>query len=223
VEETRSMVRVLCEDLKYRVDAVNAAIKARIHQRSQPDRLPDNIYGTSGDWEIYSTPSRDARLRTAFKELRDEVVRFLKLADAGSDRLAYTGKNLRADLRQVYETEANACVFSYTRSNGATQQMSFIDVTRRLPRLSFDPHHCVERRWGAREPGEVASCSDDTAKTDWFAAQQRLRNQLERMNFSLADLRRRTPGSGVDETPSFDVLELLGEANASPQRTSVSE
>jgi hypothetical protein len=223
LEETRSMVRVLCEDLRYRVDAVNAAIKARIHQRAQPDRLPDNIYGTSGDWEIYSTPSRDARLRTAFKELRDEVARFLKLADAGSNRLAYAGPNLRADLRQVYEAEANACVVAYTRSNGTPQQMSLIDITRRLPRLSFDPHHCVERRWGATEPGELASCTDGADKADWYAAEQRLRNQIERtydvrMNFSLADLRRKAPGSGVDQPPAFDVLELL-EAS----RTSASE
>ena len=80
LEETRSMVRSLCEDLKYRVDAVDVAIKANIHKRPQPDRLPNNIYGTDGDWETYSTPSRDARLKTAFKELRDEVARFLELA-----------------------------------------------------------------------------------------------------------------------------------------------
>ncbi|MEZ5909105.1 MAG: hypothetical protein R3D31_09940 [Hyphomicrobiaceae bacterium] len=71
------MMRTLCSDLKYRVDAVDLAIQAKIHLRPQPERLPNNIYGTEGDWEIYSTPSRDARLKTAFKELRDEVARFL--------------------------------------------------------------------------------------------------------------------------------------------------
>jgi hypothetical protein len=216
LEETRSMVRVLCEDLKYRVDAVNAAIKVRMHQRPQPDRLPDNIYGTSGDWEIYSTPSRDARLRTAFKELRDEVARFLELSAAGSKRLAYAGSNLRSDLRDVYVTEAKACMLAYTRSNGSAQQMSLLDVTRRLPYLSFDPYHCVERRWGARDREELASCTDSAEKADWYAAEQRLRNQIDRfydvrMNFSLADLRRRAPGSGVDQPPDFGVLELLGE------------
>jgi hypothetical protein len=216
VEETRSMVRVLCADLGYRVDAVDAAIKARMHQRPQPERLPDNIYGTSGDWEVYSTPSRDARLRTGFKELRDEIARFLELAAAGGHRLAYAGTDLRADLRQVYTREANACTVSYTRSNGAQQRLSFTEITRRLPGLSFDPHHCIERRWGARDPQELATCPDGTAKADWYAAQRRLRNQLDRlydvrMNFSLADLRRRAPGSGVDEPPGFGVLELLGE------------
>ena len=219
LDETRSMVRVLCSDLKYRVDAVDAAVRARIHQRQQPDRLPDNIYGTSGDWEVYSTPSRDARLRTAFKELRDEVARFLDLAARGGNRLAYSGKDLAGDLRKVYAAEANACLFSYTRSNGTQQQLSVIEVTRRLPYLSFDPYHCVERRWGAREAGELATCTDGSEKADWYSAEQRLRNQIDRlydvrMNFSLADLRRRAPGSGVDEPPQFDVLELLGTAVA---------
>ncbi len=94
LEETRSMVRSLCEDLKYRVDAVDVAIKAGIHKRPQPDKLPNNIYGTDGDWETYSTPSRDARLKTAFKELRDEVARFLALSAEGSKRLAYAGEDI---------------------------------------------------------------------------------------------------------------------------------
>jgi HAMP domain-containing protein len=219
LEETRSMVRALCNDLKYRVDAVDAAVRARINQRPQPDRLPDNIYGTSGDWEIYSTPSRDARLRTAFKELRDEVARFLDLAAQGSTRLAYSGKDLPGDLRKAYTAEANACLLSYTRSNGSQQPLTLVDVTKRLPYLSFDPYHCVERRWGAREQNELATCTDGAEKADWYAAEQRLRNQIDRtydvrMNFSLGDLRRRAPGSGVDEPPRFDVLELLGTAVA---------
>jgi hypothetical protein len=228
LEETRSMVRVLCEDLKYRVDAVNAAIKARMHLRPQPGRLPDNIYGTSGDWEIYSTPSRDARLRTAFKELRDEVARFLELAAVRSDRLAYTGSDIRRDLREVYTREANACTFSYTRSNGSQKQLSFAEVTRRLPLISFDPYHCIERRWGANDPEERSSCPDAADKSEWYAAEQRLRNQIERtydvrMNFSLADLRRKAPGSGADDPPSFDVLELLSGVVSNIEHTTRSE
>jgi hypothetical protein len=220
IEETRSMVRALCNDLKYRVDAVDAAIRVRMHQRPQPERLPDNIYGTSGDWEVYSTPSRDARLRTAFKELRDEVARFLDLAAQDRNRLAYAGSDLAADLRNAYASDANACLFTYTRSNGLQQQLSLVDVTKRLPYLSFDPYHCVERRWGAREQSELASCTDGSEKADWYAAEQRLRNQIDRtydvrMNFSLADLRRRAQGSGVDDPPHVDVLELLGTVTAS--------
>jgi hypothetical protein len=228
VEETRSMVRVLCEDLQYRVHAVDAAIAAGMHLRPQPDRLPDNIYGTSGDWEVHSTPSRDARLKTAFKELRDEIARFLELAAAGSDHIAYSGSDLRRDLLDVYTREASACTISYARTGGRLKQLSFADVTRRLHLLSFDPHHCVERRWGANDKDELSTCTDGPNKAEWYAAEQRLRNQIERiyhvrMDFSLADLRRKAPGSGVDDPPDADVLKLLSGMAAHNEQANRSE
>jgi hypothetical protein len=214
LEETRSMVRSLCEDLKYRVDAVDVAIKAGINKRPQPDRLPNNIYGTDGDWETYSTPSRDARLKTAFKELRDEIARFLTLASAGNGRLAYAGEDIRTDIHRVYGQETSACTIAYVRSDGSEKQLSFVEVERRLFALSFDPHHCVERRWGAHEPDELATCTDAADKRAWYEAQQRLRNQPDRtydaqMSFSLVDLKRRAAGSGIDAPPAIDVPALL--------------
>jgi hypothetical protein len=214
LEETRSGVRTLCDDLKYRVDAVDVAVKAGMHKRPQPDRLPQNIYGTDGDWETYSTPSRDARLKTAFKELRDEIARFLALASAGSNRLAYAGGDLRSDMLQVYQQEASACTIAYTRSDGSEKRVAFADVARRLFALSFDPHHCVERRWGAQDADELAACADGVDKRTWYEAQQRLRNQPDRtydarMGFTLAELKRGGPGTGIDRAPAIDVLELL--------------
>ena len=52
-------------------------------------------------------------------------------------------------------------------------------------------------------------------KRDWYAAEQRLRNQTDRtydvrMNFSLADLRRKAPGSGVDPLTSSQNVGQLG-------------
>ncbi|HEY5831726.1 MAG TPA: hypothetical protein VIV01_25465 [Hyphomicrobiaceae bacterium] len=219
LEETRTMVRSLCEDLKYRVDAVDVAIKAGIHKRPQPDKLPNNIYGTDGDWETYSTPSRDARLKTAFKELRDEVARFLALSAEGSKRLDYAGEDLRSDIRATYLGEAAGCTISYTRSDGSEKQLTFAEVAKRLFALSFDPHHCVERRWGAQDAQELSTCADGADKRAWYDAQQRLRNQPDRtydarMGFSLAELRKAVPGNGIDVAPAIDVLTLLGEAPA---------
>jgi hypothetical protein len=222
VEETRSMVRALCEDLKYRVDAVDVAIKAGISGRPQPEHLPGNIYGTDGDWETYSTPSRDARLKTAFKELRDEVARFVSLADAGGDRLAYAGDNIRRDLRQVYLEEASACSITYLRSNGSERQLSFAEAQQRLYQLSFDPYHCAERRWGAHDSEELSTCADGADKRAWYDAQQRLRNQPDRtydvrMGFSLVELRRRAPGSGIDQPPDLDVMAVLKDTSSAAE------
>jgi len=214
VEETRTRVGALCEDLKYRVDAVNIAVKSRINRRPQPGRLPLNIYGTHGDWETYSTPSRDARLKTSFKELRDEVARFLALVEEDKGKLAYDGDDLRSDLREAYRDAAAACVVSYTKSDGTQKQLTFEEIASRLFKLSFDPHHCVERRWGADDREELASCPDGRSKQAWYEAQQRLRNQADRtydtrMGFSLGQLRRAVPGSGIDQPPDIDVLGLL--------------
>jgi hypothetical protein len=214
LDETRAMVRALCEDAKYRLDAVDIAIKAGIQMRPQPSRLPQNIYGTEGDWEIYSTPSRDARLKTAFKELRDEIARFLTLASTDRAKLNYEGADLRSDLRRAYLQETAACTFSYTKSDGRSVELDFSKLAGRLFRLSFDPYHCIERRWGASAPDELASCADDADKRAWYEAEQRLRNQISRtydtrMGFSLSQLQQRAPGSGIDHPPEIGVLELL--------------
>lgn len=217
LEETRALVRGLCQDLKYRVFAVEAAIKAGMHLRPQPVRLPNNIYATDGVWELYSTPSRDARMKTGFEELYDEVERFLALRKASSSRLAYAGTDLGRDLLAVYRAEASACSISYVKSDGRSHQLGFETIRQRLFDLSFDPHHCVERRWGATpsSPGdELKSCADGAEKRAWYDAQARLRNQLvrtygEKMGWSLAELQRSDLDIGMDERPDVDVVAML--------------
>jgi hypothetical protein len=214
LDETRAMVRALCQDAKYRVDAVDVAITAGIHLRPQPSRLPLNIYGTEGDWEVYSTPSRDARLKTAFKELRDEIAKFLSLSMQDRTKLDYAGHDLKGDLRKVYLEEAAACNFNYTKSDGSTVRLDFHELVKRLFKLSFDPYHCVERRWGATSSAELGSCVDNADKRAWYDAEQRLRNQINRtydtrMNFTLIQLQQRATGSGIDQAPEIGVIDLL--------------
>jgi hypothetical protein len=214
LKEVHDMVDSNCADLHYRVDAVKLAVDAGLMNTAQPDRLPPNIYGTEGDWEIYSTPSRDARLKTAFKELRDAAQRFLTMYQAGDPRLKYAGRSLAADLIAIYDREAAACRIAYARSNGSTITLGYEEARRRLFLMSFDPHHCIERRWGASDARELAACADSRDKRAWYAAEQNLRNQLDRaydvtMNFTLADLNAHVPGSGVPVPPDIDVRAYL--------------
>lgn len=216
IGETRSMVQQLCRDMRQRVDAVNLAVKAGIDKRPQPDRLPNNIYATSGDWETYSTPSRDARMKTAFDELKDEIKRFVELWDERNNKIRYTGDDLRRDLRETYLQEASACPITYIKSDGTAKQLSFEEVKRRLFQLSFDPHHCVERRWGATDADELKSCVDNPVKRAWYDAQDRLRNQMSRtygepMGWDLAQMRNPRLDIGVAETPDIDALKAIKE------------
>jgi len=208
--EVRNMIRANCDDIRYRAEAVDLAIQNRIHMKAQPSRLPQNIYGTEGEWEEFSTPSRDARLKASFKELRDQVQRFVEWHAIGDKRVHYQGTNLLTDLLLAYDQEANACVITYLRSNGTPVQLSYEEVRRRMFQLSFDPYHCIERRWGATQPAEAMTCTDDAVKTEWYEAEQYLRNQIDRtydarMDFSLADLKQGPgPGRGVDAPPDID-------------------
>ena len=212
--EMTNAIDSLCGDLRDRVDAVQTAVDAGIHGKDQPARLPGNIFGTSGEWEEFSTPSRDARLKTSFKELRDRIQEMVEMHRQGDTRIEYTGSDLASDLRLAYATAAVACVIEYRRSNGTSQAMNFEQVIERLFAMSFDPYHCPEMRWGATSAEELATCPDGNLKRDWYKAEQRLRNQIERtydlkMGFSLGDLLRPAPGSGIDAPPDVNLWSYL--------------
>lgn len=214
VREIADMTASLCNDLQYRAGAVE--LGRSLAARPHPDRLPRNIYGTEGDWEMFSTPSRDARLKTAFKYLRDTVQRFVEM-DAKGDRshLSYTGSDLPGDLLKAYRRAAGACTIRYRRSDGSAVALSFEDARRRLFLMSFDPYHCPERRWGASDADELSTCRDGADKRAWYEAEQGLRNQIdrtydERMDFSLAELR--AEGHGATVPPDTDTQGFLERA-----------
>lgn len=219
LREVADMVTSNCADLSYRADAVTLALAAGLSGQSQPDHLPVNIYGTEGDWETYSTPSRDARLKTAFKELRDNAQRFFTLWRARDPRLVYAGNDLAGDMLGVYDRAASVCSIAYQRSDGSHVQFGYEEARRRLFAISFDPYHCVERRWGA-QGAELATCRDGTLKRRWYDAEQNLRNQIDRtyearMDFSLSELEARAPGSGPAAPPDTDTRAYLLAAHRS--------
>lgn len=215
VKEVAEMVDSNCNDLHYRAQAVDIAIQAGIQNRPEPGRLPRNIYGTSGDWETYSTPSRDARLKTAFKELRDKAERFVRMYQSGDTKhLVYGGNDIVGDMLAAYDAGTSKCSVSYTRSNGVPVTLSYEQARDRLFRISFDPYQCIELRWGATDPSELSSCRDGQIKRAWYDAEQDLRNQIDRtydarMDFSLADLQTPGPGKGVPTPPDTDARGYL--------------
>ena len=143
-----------------------------------------------------------------------QAARFLRLAKEGSRVLDYNGRDLRRDLLAIYHEITTACPVTYTRSDGSLKEIAFEEFKRRLFALSFDPHHCVERRWGADDPAELATCREDPLKRAWYAAQDRLRNQLVRtygepMGWSLAQMQNQQLDIGIRVPPDVDVLKVL--------------
>lgn len=219
VDETRAMMQTLCSDIRTRNHAVEISRnEGRTHLMSPPQKLPRNIYGTDGVWELYSTPSRDARLKTAYKEMYDAMRQFVTLQSIDSPRLVYKGNDLIGDMLAAYEEENAACQTTYKATDGRRIPLSIDGVSKRLFKLSFDPYQCVERRWGATDAGELASCPDGAEKTRWYNAQQNLRNQIDRtydveMDYSVEQLERGPyglqSGRGVETAPEVDIKSWL--------------
>lgn len=214
VTEIKSLGEDICQTVQDRVQAVDTALKSGVQNKSHPDRLPANIYGTSGEWEEYSTPSRDARLKTSFVELRDTAANLVNLLNQHDPRLVYSGANIKQDMLNSYMSVVNKCVIQYTKSNGQAQRLSLEQVRSRLFQLSFDPYHCVELRWGASTSDELSSCGDDSTKRQWYASERWLRNQIERkydarMDYSLPELTGPKPSAGVETPPDIDIVSFL--------------
>lgn len=220
VDELRAMMQSICFDIRSRKQAVEISTARGIQNTSPPPRLPDNIYGTHGVWELYSTPSRDARLKTAFKEMYDLTATFLEMGTEDAPRLDYDGDDLAGDLLTAWHEQNAACDISYANSAGQVVKLTIENIMNRLYDLSFDPYHCIERRWGARGD-ELATCRDGEVKTRWYEAQRFLRNQIDRtydvdMGYTPDDLERgpwglRT-GRGVELGPEVNVRDMLERA-----------
>lgn len=214
IVDMKTMVRDLCVSVQDRAIAVQESIKSKLHLKAHPVKLPENIYGTSGEWETYSTPSRDARLKVSFVDLLAETRAMLAKHVQQDPTVQYSGTRLAQDLLDTYLQEAESCVVQYQNSNAEIITLNLEDVRRRLYSLSFDPYHCPELRWGASDYIELQSCRDDANKREWYRRQRWLRYQSERkydakMDYSLEQLVGPLPSAGVAAPEDVDIVKFL--------------
>jgi len=200
LSEFRHMMSDLYEDIVYRAVAVNVCVEKGISRKPHPGSLPWNIYGTDGLWEEFSTPSRDARLKVGFRDFFERTRVMLVETWRKSPQQAM---QLAAAMLEHYQQVSPKFVISYLDSSGKTRILTFDDVCNRLFRMSFDPYHSIEYRWGA-EPDELALSPDDHTKKRFYELEYRLRNQLDRV------YNRNTPLSmGPEQPPEVSVYKLL--------------
>lgn len=170
-QELREQIGGVCRAIEERAAAVALAVAAGLPRRPHPPTLPENIYGADGEWEVYASPSRDARLKAQVREL---------------SRLLASSRQAMSAAAQVaiWQDEAArpACQVRYTGSTGAVWTLGLPDVLDRLFSLSFDPYHCPELRWGA-PPGssERGACPDDPQKARLYLDEARLRHRIDRV------------------------------------------
>ena len=195
----------LCIDIQTRI----ASVDAGRHLASGPlGEKPPNIYGAEGDWENFSTPSRDARLRAAFRGVYKLVDEALKNAPSG-ERAALAAK--LAEAWRAHQSSPS-CTIRYRNSGDTPVSLTLEDIQARIYDLSFDPYHCVEMRWGAHpsDREEMTSCVTATpAHFARFDEERRNRNVIDREDSPVTG-----PDYGPDVPADIDVRNLLHRVGA---------
>jgi hypothetical protein len=167
----------LCSELKGRVKEVNLALEPEtaVNLIEHPNALPANIYSTEGLWEMYSTPSRDAHLRASVVSLmKNAVFRFQDRHSQLGIGFEGTARDYQLALLLKIKNLNSTCQVAYQNSSGQNITLTFAELIRRLPRMSFDPYHCAEKRWGEEESA-LGSCRDRDPDNRWYKAEAPLR------------------------------------------------
>jgi hypothetical protein len=203
IKEMQQQLTALDQALEDRAASIDAAVSFGMHRKAHPSSLPYNIYGTEGDWEAYSTPGRDARLRAQVREIYTLIKDSVSAVAQGNHPYAFTGTaaQLVSGLSSIWQESADSIQIGYGDSDGRTITLTLGDIMERLFLLSFDPYHCPELRWG---DVDTASCPDGSSKRWWYEQEQRLRNVIDtdhRVNTTL--------DWGPVNTPDIDVGNLL--------------
>lgn len=215
-EMTREM-NGLCQDVRDRLDAVAKAIDNRISLRPHPARLPGNIYGADGEWESYSTPGRDIRLKERILNIANAAKDWMNKSRNGYPLIDFRGANLKSEILRTYHSGIWRCRLSYPNSQGTYVPLSLALLIDRVTQLSYDPYACVERRFGATSQAELATCTDNAEKAEWHVLQQFLRNTVDKDNLathgqSLEELRQQTQSGRInnkDNGARFKLIDLL--------------
>ena len=146
---------------------------ADLQNQPHPVLLPENIYGADGDWEIYATPSRDARLKSSVLEIKEFLEKVITGFSSSNTYINFYGSDLVKDLREIYFAKTQSCVIKPN-----SEKLINLDfVLTNLFALSFDPYHCPELRWGILDS---ANCDSASNKITWYNAEQGLKNRIDR-------------------------------------------
>ena len=204
IAEFKEFMDELCQDIKYREAAVNLSLNSNIQNLKHPKILPENIYGTDGEWETFASPSRDARLKASVREGKEFLIKVIQ-ASFNNIFLNYSGENLVPELREIYLNKSQSCQVHVNQNT--IINLDFI--LKNLFALSFDPYHCPELRWGIINS---ETCPNNSNKVAWYEAEQGLRNRIDRdysikTNYEVDSLSN-APASQV-EKPDLDYAQLL--------------
>lgn len=156
------IVDALEEQVKTRVRSVDNGRKFLASGKGAAD-MPEGakIFETTGDWEDFSTPSRDLRLLIAIDVARSLPARVARRPERYAMPPGETVESVRAKLEARLATELATRKFTYSRTDGSDWTLALKDVVDRADSLemAYNPNDCVEQRWGAPAGSdELSTC-----------------------------------------------------------------
>jgi hypothetical protein len=162
-------VDALEEQVKTRVNSVDNGRKFLASGKTMAD-MPDGakIFETTGEWEDFSTPSRDLRLLIAIDVARGIPAQVARRPERYAMPAGKTVEEVRADLQSRLTHELLERRFEYVRSDGSPFELRLKDVVDRAPSLemAYNPNDCVEARWGAPAGSEEGATCHGHAPAD---------------------------------------------------------
>lgn len=182
-ESAGDLLTSLCDDMRQRVPDVEKPIEAGLTKQAHPSSLPANIFNSTGDWESFSSPSRDSRVREAIYNLPKLIAQKYQAGIRGQLKLTYSGtaQQFQQQIVNRIALMDASCKATYKKSDGTSVSMNFTDMTRRAKLMSLDPYECAEKRWGA-QGAELATCRDQDPTGAWYTAQQSIRNSIGKID-----------------------------------------
>ncbi len=155
-------IQALEEQVKTRVNSVDNGRKFLASGKGVVE-MPDGakIFEATGDWEDFSTPSRDLRLLIAIDVARGLPARVARRPERYAMPAGKSPDQVRADLDSRLAQELRQRTFRYLRSDGSEWELRLEDVLSREVALevAYNPNDCVEQRWAAASTGdEAATC-----------------------------------------------------------------
>jgi hypothetical protein len=172
------IIDALEEQVKTRVNSVENGRKFLAGAKAAAD-MPDGarIFETTGEWEDFSTPSRDLRILIAIDVARGIPARVARRPERYAMPAGKTPDQVRADLEARLATELKTRKFSYVRTDGSTWTLSLQDVVDRAASLevAYNPNDCVEQRWGAPAGSDELSTCQAHAPSEQQAKMQSYR------------------------------------------------
>jgi hypothetical protein len=219
VLEMKNEMSQLCNMAQDRIAAVQVSIDNQVHTKDHLSTLPNNIFGADGEWEAYSTPSRDMRLKLKVLSIPESAKTWMSRYLAKDPLMSYKGQNLKQDLITAYKQSVSSCKITYKNSLGADTTIGLEVLIGRIAQISYDPYACPEIRWGSYRQADLATCADSQEKMEWHSLQQFLRNNLVKdtdafHGFTLEQLRQMNEHKQVDNNSSSERYRITAKLEA---------